>query len=323
VHFKFQIPASVISSVGTVNYHHQYSQSQQQQQHQLIFVSPFSKPGTSNNSTTVQTLPIVLSTSSTSSSNCNNNNQQVDGNVKIKMIQQTTNVQHPRLHPKKRKFDLAELEDDVQTTSSSNNACNNQQQQQQQQDINTQQTQKSSLEQNRPVANVQNLNGNGTHVDAENHNNSTDAIASNSQQQQQQQQYLKVVPDFKQHFTKKPFSTSSYSPSCLPSVASTATSSHQQITTTAPVDQADLVDLKEWTNHNVLAKRKDIYYPGIIAGSTLPCSVIVAFRHPENQQQIFQDIFSNGLYDVISDRVPSIKEVSFKSIFQLNYYFLT
>lgn len=295
MHFKFQIPASVISSVGSVNYHHP-----QQQQHQLIFVSPFSKPGTSNNSTTVQTLPIVLSTSSsTSSINCNNN-QQVDGNAKIKMIQQTTNVQHPRLHPKKRKFDLAELEDDVQTTS--NNACNNQPE-------TTPQNVKTTqlLEQNRPVGNVQNLNGNGTHIDAaENHNNSTStAIASNSQQQQQ---YLKE----QQHFTKKPFS-------CLPSVASTSSSSSTSQHQSAPVDQADLVDLKEWTNHNVLAKRKDIYYPGIIAGSTLPCSVIVAFRHPEGQQQIFQDIFSNGLYDVISDRVPSMKEVNlnFFSIFNM------
>lgn len=65
-------------------------------------------------------------------------------------------------------------------------------------------------------------------------------------------------------------------------------------------------------NHNVLGKRKDVYYPGIIVDSTHPCSVIVGFRHPEGQQQLYQDIFSNGLFDVISDRVPSIKEVRFR-----------
>lgn len=65
-------------------------------------------------------------------------------------------------------------------------------------------------------------------------------------------------------------------------------------------------------NHNVLGKRNDVYYPGIIVDSTHPCSVIVGFRHPEGQQQLYQDIFSNGLFDVISDRVPSIKEVRFR-----------
>lgn len=53
-----------------------------------------------------------------------------DGNVNNKMIQQTTNVQPPRLHPKKRKFDLSELEDDHhhQATTTSfvtTSVCNN------------------------------------------------------------------------------------------------------------------------------------------------------------------------------------------------------
>lgn len=65
-------------------------------------------------------------------------------------------------------------------------------------------------------------------------------------------------------------------------------------------------------NHNVLAKRNDVYYPGVIVDSTLPCSVVVGFRHPpEGHQQLYQDIFSNGIFDVISDRVPSINEVVF------------
>lgn len=102
------------------------------------------------------------------------------------MIQQSTNVQHPRLHPKKRKFDLAELEDDV---PSSSNVCNNREA-----------PQAKSFE-NNTVVNVQSLNGNGT-LDApvvhENHN--TTAAASS--------QYLKVSRET-EHFTKKPF-TSNY-----------------------------------------------------------------------------------------------------------------
>lgn len=195
MHFRYlQIPASVISSVGTVNYHQQPPQQQhhqQQQAHQLIFVSPYSKNETSNNPTTVQNLPIVLSTTSSLSNNCNSNNNsnQVDGNVKIKMIQQSTNVQHPRLHPKKRKFDLAELEDDVPTSSSSSssNACNNQE---------TSQANKSY--EGRGGVNV---NGNGT-LDAPvvpTSNHATSVATS---------QYMKVSRET-EHFTKKPF-TSNY-----------------------------------------------------------------------------------------------------------------
>lgn len=85
----------------------------------------------------------------------------------------------------------------------------------------------------------------------------------------------------------------------------------------APVEQADLVDLKEWANHHVLAKRKDIYYPGVIAPTNLPSSVLVALRYPEGQQQIYQDIFSSGRFDVISDRVPSLSDVSLELFLNL------
>lgn len=171
-----------------MNYHQQQSQ-QHQQQHHLIFVSPYSKNETSNNSATVQNLPIVLSTTS-SSTNCNSNNNsnQIDGNVKIKMIQQSTHVQHPRLHPKKRKFDLAELEEDAPASSS--NACNNQEP-----------PQAKSYESKSGV-NVQNLNGNGT-LDAPNvvhENHHATPIATS--------QYLKTSRET-EHFTKKPY-TSNY-----------------------------------------------------------------------------------------------------------------
>lgn len=78
----------------------------------------------------------------------------------------------------------------------------------------------------------------------------------------------------------------------------------------ATVEQADLVDLKEWATHRVLAKRKDFYVPGAIAPTNLPRSVLVKLDFPEGQQQLYQDIFASGRFDVISDRVPSLSDVS-------------
>lgn len=77
----------------------------------------------------------------------------------------------------------------------------------------------------------------------------------------------------------------------------------------APVEQADLVDLKEWTGHHVLAKRKDVYVSGVIVPTNFPSSVLVALKYPECHQQLYQDIFSSGRFDVISDRVPSLTDV--------------
>jgi hypothetical protein len=63
----------------------------------------------------LKTLPFVISTTA-SSVNAQNTfsvpSSVADGSVNSKMIQQTTNVQPPRLHPKKRKFDLSELEEE-------------------------------------------------------------------------------------------------------------------------------------------------------------------------------------------------------------------
>lgn len=79
----------------------------------------------------------------------------------------------------------------------------------------------------------------------------------------------------------------------------------------APVEQADLVDLKEWATHRVLAKRREFYAPGAIVPSNMPSSVLVKLDYPEGQQQLYQDIFGSGRFDVISDRVPSLSDVGF------------
>lgn len=69
------------------------------------------------------------------------------------------------------------------------------------------------------------------------------------------------------------------------------------------------VDLKEWCNQRVLAKRKDFYVPGVTRPSNVPNSVLVALDYPEGQQQLYQDIFASGKFDVISDAPPPINEV--------------
>lgn len=102
--------------MGTINY----------QQHQLFVVSK----AISASDALVQAIPVVIASTS-SSVNAQNTisvpSSVADGNVN-KMIQQTNNVQPPRLHPKKRKFDLSELEDDHQPMTPSfvsTSVCNN------------------------------------------------------------------------------------------------------------------------------------------------------------------------------------------------------
>jgi hypothetical protein len=70
------------------------------------------------------------------------------------------------------------------------------------------------------------------------------------------------------------------------------------------------VNLKAWSNQRVLAKRKDFYVPGVTRPSNLPNCVLVALDFPEGQQQLYQDIFASGKYDVISDAAPPPNEVN-------------
>lgn len=70
-----------------------------------------------------------------------------------------------------------------------------------------------------------------------------------------------------------------------------------------------LVDLKEWCNQRVLAKRKDYYVQGVTRPTNLPNSVLVELDFPEGQQQLYQDIFGSGKFDVIGDAPPCLNEV--------------
>ncbi|CRK99170.1 CLUMA_CG012502, isoform A [Clunio marinus] len=288
-----EIPASVISSVGTTNY----------QQHQLFVVS---KP--LNISESLQSIPVIIATTA-SSVNAQNTfsvpSSLADGNVNNKMIQQqTTNVQPPRLHPKKRKFDLSELEDvnQQQQQQPTASVCNN--------PVTISAPPVSSgctssttlVYQRTPV---QGLNGNGNHHLVSSSSNSSNYSTYNPTMVTQ---VVKNTNDVQQVIKKQQFSN--YSPATNHTKAIASSSQQQVVTTqqTSVVEQADFIDLKEWVSHPVLAKRKDFYVPGEIAPTNIPNSVLVKLKHPEGQQQLYQDIFVSGRFDVISDRVPSMAD---------------
>jgi hypothetical protein len=75
------------------------------------------------------------------------------------------------------------------------------------------------------------------------------------------------------------------------------------------LEQDSVVDLKEWFNQRVLAKRKDFYVPGVTRPTNLSNSVLVELDFPEGHQQLYQDIFATGKYDIINDAPPPLNEV--------------
>lgn len=80
--------------------------------------------------------------------------------------------------------------------------------------------------------------------------------------------------------------------------------------TSSSSSTAPCVDLREWCNQRILAKRKDFFVPGVTRPSNMPNCVLVALDFPEGQQQLYQDIFASGKFDVISDAPPPINEVN-------------
>lgn len=62
----------------------------------------------------------------------------------------------------------------------------------------------------------------------------------------------------------------------------------------------------------MLAKRKDVYVPGVLRPTDLARSVLVELDYPEGQQQLYQDVFGTGKFDIIGDASPSLNDVSLK-----------
>lgn len=73
------------------------------------------------------------------------------------------------------------------------------------------------------------------------------------------------------------------------------------------------VDLQEWTDHRVLAKRDGVYLPGLIRQATSNGDVWIEFDYVEEGQRYvsFKDVLNSSKYDVISDASPSLSQVSY------------
>lgn len=74
---------------------------------------------------------------------------------------------------------------------------------------------------------------------------------------------------------------------------------------TKPVLQYPNIDLSEWRNHRVLAKRRGSYLPGVIRQAE-SSKVSIEFDGPESESVEYGDIFGVNKYDIISDASPQI-----------------
>lgn len=75
------------------------------------------------------------------------------------------------------------------------------------------------------------------------------------------------------------------------------------------VPRNDSIDLSEWCEHRVLAKRDKVYLPGVIRraeGSDL----WVEFDYCEGEFVLFADVLTRCRYDIISDASPSVGQVN-------------
>lgn len=69
------------------------------------------------------------------------------------------------------------------------------------------------------------------------------------------------------------------------------------------------VDLSEWKGHRVLAKRGLHYYPAVIVNVKNACDLIVRIDAEANNDLLYSNVFTSGKFDVISDAVPSAKQL--------------
>lgn len=246
----------MISSVGTVNYQHTTSQQ--------IFVVSQNSQNFLNNGQPILTTQISHlqapaqqqqhQTQILPSPSCSSNNN-IKKTCSSQQQQQQTQQNQPRQHPKKRKFDPAELEEMDST------------------------------------ANVVIKNGLMDNI------YSTGLQNSENGSQTIKLEHIRLQPQQTLYTTQQSPPTTIYKNLRIET---------PQILQTGP----DLIDLGEWCDSRVLAKQKDYFVSGITRTTDISNAVIVEFDHPEGQQQIYQDVFGTGRYDIISDACPSASDVS-------------
>lgn len=108
--------------------------------------------------------------------------------------------------------------------------------------------------------------------------------------------------------TTKPINSGTYN---VPQSA--VTSRHTQV-----LNEADIINLSEWCNHRILARRKDHYASGVIRSCDGKDKIHVEFDPPNGGTQIYQNIFNIGQFDIVSDASPSISDVSWILFFNNN-----
>lgn len=69
------------------------------------------------------------------------------------------------------------------------------------------------------------------------------------------------------------------------------------------------IDLREWMDHRVLAKKDQVYLPGKIRQAGCNGEVWVEFDHFEGKMVVFSDVLYSGKYNVISDASPSLQQI--------------
>ncbi|XP_050067810.1 serine-rich adhesin for platelets [Anopheles maculipalpis] len=109
-----------------------------------------------------------------------------------------------------------------------------------------------------------------------------------------------------------------------PSSSSTATSQQDVVALSSSSQQyggsanatatptTPLIDLSEWINHRVLARRKDVYDSGRIrATSSAPGTVVIGFDQPEGSHQTYQGVLedTHRQQDIIDDVCPSLADL--------------
>jgi len=80
-----------------------------------------------------------------------------------------------------------------------------------------------------------------------------------------------------------------------------------------------VLDLREWKGHRVLAKRNQVYMPGVITGVSGHSTITVKFDSDHSCLQYLNVILSpTDFYDVVSDASPGPQQVFFFSfVFRL------
>uniref|UniRef100_A0A3F2Z0C1 HMG box domain-containing protein n=1 Tax=Anopheles merus TaxID=30066 RepID=A0A3F2Z0C1_ANOME len=131
---------------------------------------------------------------------------------------------------------------------------------------------------------------------------------SQQQQQQQQQQFRQQSPP-----APRPSSSSSTTAQLEPVQLSAASGQQQQQQySTAPVAPASpLIDLSEWINHRVLARRKDVYDSGRIRATAAPGTVVIGFDQPEGSHQTYEGVLDDVHHqqDIIDDVCPALADL--------------